>query len=167
MPVGGDFGTVALEIGDGSVSVLAESSFGSFGYHWSRTGADPVAFLRRISFDYAMMKFRGRDYEVYDRSGQERELKSQVLAARRSKGLSAEEAREQSDDVVSVCEASTVNEFKSNMYHSSLLAALYDNDCSAVDAKLVYDPQCVGFWDAIWVPLMAHLGKVPQAALAA
>lgn len=164
--VDGDYGTVALEVGEHSVSVLAESSFGSFGYHWSSTGLDPVGFLKRISFDYTMLKFRGTDYEVYDQDATEASLKTQIIATRRRRNIEAEDARSLFEEVADVCDARTVNEFKSNMYRSgNLLTAIYENDYSSVEAKLRYDPQCVGFWDSIWLPLMDHLAKNMQGAL--
>ncbi len=154
----GDYGTVALELGEHSVTVMAESSFGTYGYHWSNTGSDPIGFLQRIRIDYAMGKFRGEEYNVFDRAAQEKELKTRILQDRRQDTIDAEHAREMFDQISEVCEAYTVNEFKSNMYYSgALIRHIYDNDCSEVDAATRPDPQCVGFWESIWRPLMAHL----------
>jgi hypothetical protein len=167
----GDYGVVALDLGERSVTVMAESSFGSYCYHWNATGCNPIEALRKMSFQYAMQKFRGGAYKVFDRAAQEKTLRAHTLEKRRARQLDAEDARWSYDEIEHVCDAYSVDQFWANLCHSELSKHLFNNDVGEVRAETCPDPLCVGFWEAIWVPLMAHLGagatQAPAAAEAA
>ncbi|WP_426106336.1 hypothetical protein [Massilia sp. TSP1-1-2] len=161
----GDYGVVALEVGERSVTVLAESSFGSYCYHWNATGCNPIRFLGNMSRDYAMGKFRGHDYMVFDREKQEQEHRKAVIAKRRERQMEHEDARWCYDEIGHVCDARSLDQYWANFYHNDdLIKHLYGGDIGDQSAETRPDSQCVGFWESIWVPLMEHLAAETATA---
>ena len=159
----GEWATVVLELGDKSAKVIAHSSYGEYAYTWTSTGVNPIGFLKKISFDYAMTKFRGR-YEIYDREAQDIYLKSEINEYAKREGIE-EELKEdylaQAEDASK--DATNANSFMLLLERTDLIGVLYEGDYSCVDIKTKTDPQCLGFWNEIWVPLMDSIKEIETA----
>jgi hypothetical protein len=157
----GEWATVALEIGDKSAQVIAHTSYGEYAYTWTATGDNPIGFLKRISFDYAMTKFKGR-YEVYDRDAQSIYLENEVKEYAQRENIEddlKEDYLAQAEEVSG--SAINTTEFMMLLERSDLLEVIFEGDYSCVDIKTKPDPQCVGFWEEIWKPLMESLTSSP------
>lgn len=159
----GEWATVAIEIGERSAQVIAHSSFGEYAYTWNSTGDNPIGFLKRISFDYAMTKFKGR-YEVYDRDEQEIYLKNKINEYAQNEKVEKDLKEDYLNQAEEVCASATnTTEFMMLLERSDLLEAIFEGDYSCVDIKTKPDPQCVGFWEEIWKPLMASIKELEPA----
>lgn len=62
-----EWADIYVNAGHGWVTVTIRSDFHNVAFHWSNIGSDPWwEFLNRISLDYAMTKFMGRDACEWD-----------------------------------------------------------------------------------------------------
>lgn len=147
----GEWGTVVVETSEGYARVMAHTSFGEYGYTWIAPGKDALAFLKKIDFDYTMGKFRG-NYEVFDQTAHLEYLNNKIKELKHGdEAYYLEEARQ-------ICfEASDSNTFMLILGGSELFELLFAADYSEVEVKTMPDPQCVGFWEKIWTPLISKL----------
>lgn len=160
------WGDVTLTCGAHSVQVMANSDFGSCAYYWCSTGPDPKRFLCSIDIDYAMNKLTsGGAYEP-DPDAREIEIKRAIITARRDGRLCYTEAREAWDDM-----ASAVNNLGAGetllhfLYHHDHFEAVF-GDFEGLPSAERMRPDCRGFWDHVWLPLVEYLKAELEAAAA-
>lgn len=157
---GYDYGAVFIECGETSATVSTVSSFGSYGYHWSNTGPDPRGFLRRMPFESLASKFLGNDSLVFDRDAQEREMKREIIDQRKQNEMDKVTAREVWDEVQAIltnCSGNSEEFYRELILTDFAFSCLYNADHGSVHVCTMPEPQLVGFWSDIWVPLMNHL----------
>lgn len=155
----GQHATIAIALDADSVTVMADSSFGPFCHRWNGTGGNPFAFLRGLHFDDTMAQLRGDASRIFDREAQEKVLQARTLTLRRQGKLNAEHARWSFNEVEHVCDARSLDQFWTNLFHSDLSLHLFNDCIGGFSAETRAHPHCVDFWDLMWVPLMAQLAR--------
>lgn len=154
---GGSWCDISLSCGDGTVNVMINSDYGSFGHYWGGCGESAKAFLTRISFSYTMDKLLGtRSLYVLNEEKNLRDIRILILKARRNKRLDEDEARDAWTDMESICYQSTEDTYINNIAaHDSyrVLFEYYEN----VPCHTTVNPIYVTFWERCWMPFVEQL----------
>lgn len=129
------------------ITVSVVSDFGNFGYAWTHVGASGKRFLTEISFEYAMEKFLGERFRVFDKDKTVQALREHVIDRRRNGTWKKSDARELWDLVSEAQSCSFEHEFfrgieegSDYFWRDSLYEMRRTSPC----------PQAVGFWKFIW-----------------
>lgn len=152
-----DGGSVALRFGKECVTVMAHTSYGTYGYFWSHTGPNPKQFLCDVGMNYAMEKLSGYNLYEPDQDKYETEIKQLIIEARLDGRLEKHEAREVWDELLNALITMGANDvFAWSIFDRKHCGKLFSDYESLPSGKRVR-PQCQGFWDHIWKPLVAQL----------
>lgn len=157
-----EYATVLVEFGKESAYVIADSSFGTYAYHWGWTGHDPLKFLSNISFDSAMTKFTGNGYMVADIQRNQDEFKRRLFAARKLKEIEKYEAREFFEEIESLDQYGdlTSSQFQGHIFNDTQIAQdLFDENFWDYHIHTKPNSESLGFWKYVWIPLIAHLNS--------
>lgn len=131
----------------GWVHVSVLSDFGHFGYCWSHIGSRPWwRFLGEISFDYAMNKMLGRQFDVpLDIDAARDKLRAHVIDQRKTDCMSKKDARDLWD-AAAICDSGVRFLEDLDAYSNG---AMYRHELW--DMRWTQpNPQAVGFWKHIW-----------------
>jgi hypothetical protein len=143
--------------------ILIHSSFGSWGYFWGNVGERGIFnFLCGVDYSYLFSKLDSDLGFCFDCDGTIREIKRTILKDRRMDDISAEEARDHYDKILSFEEWLSPHEegdlFYGDLYDSykDLYNHLTRNDVPIITKK---KPSCEWFWKIIWSEFIAELKK--------
>ena len=139
----------------GTISVV--SSYGEYGFIWSHMGCPLRVFLKNLTFDYAMGKFRSSAVYIFDFYETIKALKELVTDS-----YTGKEDKEILDVLQEI-------EDEGPCIHDELLRQITDelpdfansHDIWEI-AETMPDPQCKGFWDTIWPLMLAEFEKEKQ-----
>lgn len=151
----GEWAFIYLDEEKGTFSAI--SSFGNYAHIWSHRGGETLKeFLRDLEFDYFMGKTRGLERERFDFKATIKGMETFVKDQRRQGALSKEEARDAWDDIEALEYGDSVDLFVADVYDSDAICTAYGHDFEGVIVNSP-DPQCVGFWEAIWPEFLKQL----------
>lgn len=145
--------------------ILIHSSYGNWGYQWTNAGASFKRFLAGLSFDYMMGKMMPGRLREFDFEASLASWKRHLVAARRSRSLTADEFREIWDESCAYSPCSIdlfMDRIERSRPHGHHDHPLWDS----INAYAVcrYNVQAVRFWEDLWPKFVAHLLQESVAA---
>jgi len=152
-------GVVIVEYIGKTVRVTASGEFGSYGYWWTAPGDDQKMFLISLDQQYAMEKLS--NYDIYEQDVDEypKQVKEQIIDARRQGNLTQEEAREAWDEMLPIMEEYTSAESIRTRLVDHPLFFIVFGDYTGLPYASRMKAEVVGFWDYIWKPFIEELKK--------
>lgn len=154
----GEYADILISLGEHSVLFMAHSSFGTYAFHWTHTGSDPIAFLNRISFDYAMSKFRSPDDEVVDFPELSKKLFKGLIRERKAFNIDKDQARQYFEEIREICDnvSAPVSLVQYLLWRTEMSDEILDDKYSfSIPSK--HSADCYGFWEQIWTPFISQL----------
>ncbi|MCS3690895.1 hypothetical protein [Bradyrhizobium elkanii] len=141
----------------------AYSSFGTYAYCWAHIGTSTLKeFLSELDFDYFMGKTRGLELKQFDFHATIKGMKEFICDQRRQEALDKDEARDAWYDIEAIENRISVDLFVDDVYASKPICEAYGNDFEDVIRNRP-DPQCVGFWRAIWPEFLKRIAAPAEA----
>lgn len=156
----GQMGWGVITINEKTGLFMAYTDYGNYCYHWNAPGDKGLkAFLADLDFSYAMGKFTGARYgRKFDNATAIASLKRDIINRRRdNQQIGMEVARAAWDDLHNLEDAGDSEDYFMSLLarEPDILDAIGPDDWwHCVDGK-VNDPQCVGFWNHIFIPFVA------------
>jgi len=151
------WGEITLELGEHSAKVMANTENGTYAYNWFHTGNNPVQFLKDLDIYYAMDKLT--DYKMYEPDYKEFSIdtKKIIIEARLQDYITKEEARHTWDDLIPhIDDFQNRDIIHSQMWNTKHFSKVFgDSDSMPNPTKI--KPQCIQFWNNIWVPFVKNL----------
>lgn len=148
------------ETGPESISVMANSDFGHYAYHWGHCGMPGKKFLCGIDRSYAMQKLAGNgEIEQPDEKGWEREIKEKIIQARRAGRAQMDEARDAWQTLLGILwEYGAGPVAQTYMWDSPHFDWVFGDTDGLPSAKRLH-PSVQGFWDHVWLPFTDQLRR--------
>lgn len=139
---------------------MAHGSFGTFAYVWHNRGPRSLkTFLAGLSYDYFFGKTAASRGEVFCAEKTLAAIRSHVLESRRDGSVGPLTARAAWDDLAMIDAVGQVT-FFDMLTGSDEVMKILDGDYYDL-ARTRPDPQCVGFWEAIWPAFLAEIAPAP------
>lgn len=158
----GGFGWGVITIDETTGLFMAYTDFGTFSYHWNAPGdAGLKKFLGKLDYSYAMGKFRGRNYgRVFNHEKSILEAKKRLFEIRRERACSAETAREVYNTLEEMDHMHRAEDFIRYLADDKTCRKVFCGDEWPYEVLNAFecetnDPQCVGFWNEIYIPFVA------------
>lgn len=150
--------------------IAIHSSFGTWGHTWTACGVPFKQFLIRAEFDYMFTKFMGARLERFDGDATLRQIRVDILAARKRGSVGRCEAREAWDAVGDEVERITAGATDYGYAMFDVARALdskhpmhdYFADPCGWPRMTHADHQAQGFWRTLW-PLFVEALKAEVA----
>lgn len=155
--VGYDWTTIAIS---SNGLFMAEGSYGNYAYWWSNHGRESFKhFLVELDRDhgYAKGKFGRQDTFYQDKTV--KEIKSQLLEARRKGDLTKEDARDAYDFTCSTLDdINSLDLFVNSIYEHHVLSNFYQ-DYDSIPIHRGFDQQLEAFMTTIFTVFVAEIKK--------
>ena len=154
-----DFSWGIIVVDEHTGLFIAYTDFGTFSHHWSAPGEKGLKhFLTDIDYSYAMGKFRGGDRgTVYDAAEAVKNIKRAIISNRHHRFISKDTARKAWETLRYADDYSYTKDTLQVWVRDqdSILDAIgHDEWWYSVDGR-VKDPQCVAFWNDIFIPFVS------------
>ena len=152
--------------------ITIQSSFGTWGHVWTACGVPFKQFLMRVEFDYVFTKFMGTKLARYDGQATLREVRREIMRARRQRGMSKPEAREAWDAVdfeIDRIESSESDcgyafmDVARDLGRDHPMREFFADPC-AWPRMTKPDCQAIGFWCELWPSFLGALKAETQPA---
>lgn len=148
------WGDIFVQWGTSDVQVTANTDFGVYGYHWFDTG-NPKRFLCEISRDYAMMELSRHKSMIPDTDRYQEEIEEQIYLSLVDGDLTKEEADRARNEMLGYGGTDS-DIWLTRLVDHDLFKKVF-GDIEYLPSAEKMDPQCVGFWENIWLPFVEQL----------
>ncbi len=153
------WGDITLICGDQSVSVMATSDYGSFDHYWSHCGGEPKDFLCGLDFQYTMKKLTNGKLYIPDPSGYRKEIKENIIEARKENYLTKEQAKTAWDEMLAIQDEYEKGDiFFKELYEHEFFEQVF-GACEGLPSSTEPDHCAVDFWNDVWTPFIESLRK--------
>lgn len=154
-----DHGWGVIVVNENTGLFMAYTDYGNYCHHWPSPGEKGLKhFLTDIDYHYAMGKFTGTRYgKVFRADRAIQDLKETIIERRRDDSIDRETARDAWDELRHAEDHGySKDTFMVWIRDSSFIldAIGHDDWWCGIDG-MVNDPQCVGFWNEIFIPFVA------------
>ena len=143
-------------------SIDIQSDFGNFAYNWNSIGDGTfLDFLCGLNYDYFMNKATVNNGYRFSVSKSIKAIRVAIIENRKEKYIDIDMARKCWLDVLNLEALSTCeNSYTSFVPQSKVLfEEIFGDDYHSIPYEYELDPQCVAFWDFIWVHVCDHWKK--------
>ncbi|HRI77271.1 MAG TPA: hypothetical protein PLX33_09820 [Alphaproteobacteria bacterium] len=149
-----------ITINEATGLFMAYTDYGNFSYHWPAPGDKGLKhFLGTIEFDYAMGKLSANRGDRFDADVGIHNLRKRIKEERRDGVIERVTARcawLEVDDIEAEALGENSQLFYDRIWRSShILDAIGHDDWHRNINGRVKCPQCVGFWNNIFIPFVA------------
>lgn len=136
----------------------ALTSFGNYSYHWGSVGGTFKEFLSQLDYCYFMGKTTKKHGTIFDFETSQKQLFKMVLDARKCGSIHQDQARDFYNFIERMDYCTDGENFCHELYNSELYDEIICDYESIPDATKPC-PQCLGFWNRIYKPLIEEFKK--------
>lgn len=156
---GGEWGIFMLDESTGLFT--AYSTFGNFTHQWTCIGNSTLAeFVSDLDFGYAMGKFKGTGYRIYDHDETVRQNKHHIISNRKHDWIDKDDARTAYNAFDEISYSHDFQEFVESCNDNTDIKDVIIQDNWAYEQLMegqAYCPQCKAFWNKMFIPFVAYL----------
>lgn len=160
---GGEWGSIFIRSYKGGGIFSALTSFGDYSYHWGGVGEKTFKeFLSRLDYCYFMGKTTKRHGQIFDFEKSQKQLFKMIVDTRKSKEIDAVQAREFYEEVESLEYCTSDDSWYHQIYSEDFNHELFElviGDYENIPNETKECPQCMGFWNRIYKPLIEEFKK--------